>query len=139
MRKRNSLFNLKSYTCLLLCLLTIFVTGGCTGKNSDDNKAKNSVYANGDNWVYAETDVAGKDADVFFVNPTVYKGSDEELVWGKYDKETKSSFVGAVNMEKGIYDDNARFFAPYYHQAALSAYYAPEEESKDIFDSAYSE
>ena len=139
MRKRNSLLNSKCYTCLLLCLIMIFATGGCTGKNSDDNNVKNSVYANVDNWVYAETDVAGKDADVFFVNPTVYKGTDEELVWEKYDKETKKSFVGAVNMEKGIYDDNARFFAPYYHQAALSAYYAPKAESKDIFDSAYSE
>ena len=139
MRKRNSLLNSKCYTCLLLCLIMIFATGGCTGKNSDDNNVKNSVYANVDNWVYAETDVAGKDGDVFFVNPTVYKGTDEELVWEKYDKETKKSFVGAVNMEKGIYDDNARFFAPYYHQAALSAYYAPKAESKDIFDSAYSE
>ena len=139
MSKRNSLLNSKCYTCLLLCLIMIFATGGCTGKNSDDNNVKNSVYANVDNWVYAETDVAGKDGDVFFVNPTVYKGTDEELVWEKYDKETKKSFVGAVNMEKGIYDDNARFFAPYYHQAALSAYYAPKAESKDIFDSAYSE
>lgn len=139
MRKRNSLFNLNRYTCFLLCLLMIFITGGCTGKTSDDNNVKNSVYADVDNWVYAETDVSGKDADVFFVNPTVYKGTDEELFWKEYDKETKSSFVGAVNMEKGIYDDNARFFAPYYHQAALSAYYAPEEQSKDIFDSAYSQ
>lgn len=139
MRRINSLFNLKHYTCFLLCLLMIFITGGCTGKASDNNNVKNSVYADVDNWVYAETDVSGKDADVFFVNPTVYKGTDEELFWKEYDKETKSSFVGAVNMEKGIYDDNARFFAPYYHQAALSAYYVPEEQSKDIFDLAYSQ
>ncbi len=139
MKKRNRLFNLKRYTCCLMCLIMIFAAGGCTGKTSGDKNFKNSVYANADNWVYAETDVSGKDADVFFVNPTVYMGTDEELVWKEYDEKTKSSFVGSVNMEKGIYDDNARFFAPYYHQAALSAYYAPEEQSKDIFDSAYSE
>lgn len=30
------------------------------------------------------------------------------------DTETKADFLGATLMEKGIYDDEARFFAPYY-------------------------
>lgn len=38
---------------------------------------------------------------------------------------------------KRVYDDNARFFALYYHKAALSAYYADEEQAKPVFDAAY--
>lgn len=67
-----------------------------------------SVYADAENWAYAETDVTDKAADVFFVAPTVYLGTEEKLSWDSYDEKAKTSFVGAVNMEKGIYDDDAR-------------------------------
>lgn len=120
-------------TSIILCFAVLFTLAGCSG----NNKNSDSPYADAENWVYLETDVTGKDADVFFLNPTVYLGSENDLSWSRYDKETKESFIGAVNMEKGIYDDNARFFAPYYHQAALSAYYADKEKADPVFDTAY--
>lgn len=102
-------------------------------------KSESSQYEDPSNWAYCETDVTGKAADVFFVTPTVYLGDEEHYSWSTYDEETKAAFYGAVNMEKGIYDANARFFAPYYHQASLSAYYLPEEEQTQYFDSSYSD
>jgi hypothetical protein len=38
------------------------------------------------------------------------------------DEDARASFLGATNMEKGIYDTGTRFFAPYYRQIALHFY-----------------
>jgi hypothetical protein len=38
------------------------------------------------------------------------------------DEEAKKDFLGVINMEKGIYDDNCRFFAPYYSQISKKSY-----------------
>ncbi len=59
---------------------------------------------------------------MFFICPTVYGGDDGACNMSLNDAETKESFLGAVNMEKGIYDGECRFFAPYYRQAALNVY-----------------
>lgn len=115
----------------LMMVLTLLV--GCGAKK------ETSPYADPTNWAYCESDVEGKDADVFFINPVVYLGDEEHLAWSEYDDDTKAAFVGAINMEKGIYDADARFFAPLYHQAALSAYYLPAEEADPIFEAAYQE
>lgn len=126
---------MKKLTVILTCAaLTCGLLTGCQG-----TKKTTSIYADAENWAYAETDVTDKDADVFFITPTVYMGDETQLTWAEYDEDTKESFVGAINMEKGIYDDNARFFAPYYHQAAFSAYTADEAEADAAFDSAYAE
>lgn len=58
------------------------------------------------------------------------------------DEETKESFVGAINMEKGIYDQDGteednRFFAPYYQQIGLNVYELPEEEREPYLEIAY--
>ncbi|MCQ2433121.1 MAG: DUF3089 domain-containing protein, partial [Clostridia bacterium] len=95
-------------------------------------------YADADNWAYLEADKQDTDADVFFVNPTVFMG--ENPVWDYYDEATMSSFVGSINMEKGIYEENTRFFAPYYHQASFSAYYLEDTEKQtEIFEHIYAE
>lgn len=65
---------------------------------------------------------------MFFICPTVYGGSEGAENMPMEDQETKESFLGATNMEKGIYDDACRFFAPYYRQAGLYVYGLPEEE-----------
>lgn len=95
-------------------------------------------YADPNNWAYCESEAEGK-ADVFFVTPTVFLGKDGRLTWDSYDAEMRSSFVGAINMEKGIYDTDTRFFAPMYHQASLIAYDLPQEEQEALFDTVYAE
>ena len=69
-----------------------------------------------------ETNEDDKIADVFFICPTVYGGDDSTFNMSLDNEKTKESFLGAINMEKGIYDEECRFFAPYYRQAALNVY-----------------
>src|SRR5699024_4282973 len=78
-----------------------------------------------------------KEADVFFICPTVYGGTEVSYNMAMDDEDSRKSFLGATNMEKGIYDENSRFFAPYYRQAGLNAYELSDEEREPYLASAY--
>lgn len=95
-----------------------------------------SLYENSDNWVYLETAETAA-ADVFFICPTVYGGTDDSYNMPLEDTASKEAFAGATNMEKGIYDEDARFFAPYYRQAGLNVYALPPEEREAYLSLAY--
>ena len=110
---------------ILICVLFT----GCSAEKSVD-------YSRSENWAYLETAVENKSADVFFVCPTVYSGGENQNM-PLDDDNTKKSFLGATNMEKGIYDGDARFFAPYYRQAGLSVYKMPENEREQYLSLAY--
>lgn len=139
---------------LLAALLSVVVAGsvllgGCTQQNSGTNSAattqqqtnqavlEDSKYADESNWAYFEDEQSDKKADVFFICPTVYGGSDGEYNMSLSDEETKESFVGATNMEKGIYDDECRFFAPFYRQIGLSVYTMSEEFRAEQLQTAF--
>lgn len=111
-----------------LILICVFFTG-CSAEKSVD-------YSLSENWAYLETAPENKSADVFFVCPTVYSGGENQNM-PLDDKEAKLSFLGATNMEKGIYDGDARFFAPYYRQVGLSVYKMPENEREQYLELAY--
>lgn len=108
--KKNRSIIISVFILLSICL------GGCSKQDSITD------YSNLENWAYFESDAAGKNADVFFVCPTVYFGSDDSYNMELTDEDTKADFLGAINMEKGIYDADSRFFAPYYSQAAFPVY-----------------
>ena len=95
-----------------------------------------SVYGRADSWAYRETDKTAQ-ADVFFICPTVYGGQEDSFNMPMDDEAAKASFVGATNMEKGIYDQDARFFAPYYRQAGLNVYELPAQEREPYLALAY--
>lgn len=96
-------------------------------------------YANEENWAYLETDTADKAADVFFICPSVYGGSEDACNMPLDDAKVKESFVGAINMEKGIYEENSRFFAPYYQQIGLNVYEMEPAEREPYLDIAYAD
>ena len=101
-------------------------------------KAKEAPdYSQSENWAYLETEEEGKPADVFFICPTVYGGAEETYNMSLGDEATKQSFLGATNMEKGIYDAECRFFAPYYRQAGLNVYTLPSEQREQWMEFAY--
>ena len=87
-------------------------------------------YSDRENWAYCETENIQKTVDVFFVCPTVYDGSESQHNMSLSDSESKAAFLGAINMEKGIYDADSRFFAPYYRQAWLQVYTMPAKKQK---------
>ncbi len=96
-------------------------------------------YSDAANWAYLETESVNKTADVFFICPSVYGGSDDACNMSLSDAETKESFVGAINMEKGIYDADSRFFAPYYRQIGLNVYEMPEADREPWLETAYAD
>lgn len=101
------------------------------------NTQTQKIYADSSNWAYLETNVSDKVADVFFICPTVYGGDDNTFNMSLDDEETKKSFLGAINMEKGIYDEECRFFAPYYRQAALNVYEMEIADREKYLEIAY--
>lgn len=93
-----------------------------TTQETSVSVSENSKYADVKNWAYFENEESDTKADVFFICPTVFGGSESEYNMSLDDEETKENFLGATNMEKGIYDDECRFFAPYYSQIGLAVY-----------------
>lgn len=100
----------------------MIITIGMTGCGSSDYKPHSmppTDYSMAQNWAYSGAG-EGKEADVFLVCPTV--DMKDEWNMSLSDEETKASFLGALNMERGIYEDSARLYAPYYRQAAIKVY-----------------
>lgn len=96
-------------------------------------------YSDPSSWACLETEADGRPADIFFVCPTVYSGDENSFNMSLADEDTKASFSGAVNMEKGIYDGSGRFFAPYYRQIGLNVYEMPEEEREPWLETAFAD
>ena len=119
----------KRYAALLLALAFIFALAGCGAEAGPD-------YSSAENWAYLGTDKTAA-ADVFFICPTVYGGGEGDENMPLSDGEARESFLGATNMEKGIYDESCRFYAPYYRQAGLNVYALPEEEREPWLALAY--
>lgn len=100
-------------------------------------------YDDAANWVYCPEEKE-HDVDVFFLAPCSSKGLDENTGVITYNMEfTNESnvkgFVGAINMEKGIYDDKADFYAPLYRQIPLEGYELPEAVREIYLEAAYAD
>ena len=93
-------------------------------------------YSDENNWAYWN-EGENKQADLFIVCPTVDMGKGGNLNADLANEKYRSSFVGALNMELGIYNDEAAVYAPYYRQAAFPVYNMTEEERKPYLDFAY--
>lgn len=126
----------KTLSRLLSFVLSIILLTGCVNFNTENEVS--SLYSSPENWAYSETDRSAS-ADVFFLCPTVYSGQTDSYNMSLDDAETKADFFGAINMEKGIYDKNCRFFAPYYRQAGLNVYELPESQREKYLSLAYSD
>ena len=115
---------------LLLALVLLLSLPGCQSKSDTPD------YAQAENWAVLETEQE-KEADVFFIAPTVYGGSAQQLQMPLDDEASKENFCGAIAMEQGIYDGDCRVFAPYYRQVGLNVYTLPQEEQEPYLSLAY--
>ena len=125
-KNHKGMNNMKKIATIILSLVMSLpqLITGC-----QQEKSKSNVdYSDTNNWAYCEKDNKETKADVFFICPTVYKGDENSFNMSLSDEEAKKAFIGAANMEKGIYDENARFFAPFYSQAGLNAYTLTAED-----------
>ena len=98
--------------------------------------APDTDYYNERNWAYYGIG-EGKDADLFLICPAV--DTNDEYNMSLDDKETKKSFLGALNMERGIYEGCTRMYAPYYRQAAMKVYDLDPEKREPYMQIAYSD
>ena len=91
-------------------------------------------YSAEENWAYY---ALGEDkaADLFLICPTV--DTQDECNMSLEDSKTKESFVGALNMERGIYEESTRMFAPYYRQGAMKIYSLEANEREQYLQFAY--
>lgn len=98
------------------------------------NPYAGSKYSDYDNWVYLEASIGGKAADVFFLSPTCFNGKEEGLNNMPLDnEELREKFAIQPAREKGIYDDNCRFFAPYYSQVGMNVYNTMSVEEREPY------
>lgn len=126
---------MKKLNVVIIALLLV-VSAGFTGCGGKQNPAD---YSESANWAYCEEEQEQKPADVFFICPTVYDGPEEEPNMRLDDEETRANFLGAINMEKGIYDEDCRFFAPYYRQIGLQEYERTAKEREPYLELAYAD
>ena len=118
----------------------VSVIGGADGPTSIflAGKTDDPVdYSDPASWAFLGEGDEDAAADVFFVCPTVYGGTDDSFLMPLDDEDAKESFVGATRMEMGIYDEDARFFAPYYRQAGLNVYELPADAQELFLSLAY--
>ena len=119
--------NPKKLTALLLVLALALTLSAYQGRERVD-------YAQEENWAWLGIG-QDKAADVFLVCPTV--DMKDEFNMSMTDEATKANFLGALNMERGIYEDSARLFAPYYRQAAMKVYSLTGQEREPYMALAY--
>lgn len=117
--------------CVILTVIVIIMTGCALF----DNEPRID-YGAAENWAYLG--IGGeKDVDVFLICPTV--DTKDEWNMSLSDEETKAAFLGALNMERGIYEDCARLYAPYYRQAAMKTYELNGSEREPYLNTAYAD
>ncbi len=91
-------------------------------------------YSKRDSWAYLGIG-EGKDADVFLLAPTVYTGAEDNMSLS--DERERERFYGALQMQRGLYEDRCRLFAPYYQQSALKAFTSDWEVRRRCISVAY--
>ena len=93
-------------------------------------------YSSPDAWAYyAEGN--GDEADLFIIAPTVDMGADGNMNMSLSDEKTKGNLVGALNMERGIFEDSTVMYSPFYRQMTFPVYAERISEEGEHLDIAY--
>ena len=118
---------------LVLCLFMSGMLGAAAEAASLD-------YNDERNWAYWQE---GKDkaVDCFLICPTVTLGGagNYNLTLDNRQSGELRAFVGALNMERGIYDASCTMYAPLYRQVSLAVYRLPEKQREPYLKLAYSD
>ena len=123
---------MKKRGIIAFALVLIFAMLAIPGCAKDEKISSGTDYSIGNNWAYYAIG-NDKDVDLFLICPCV--DMKDEYNMSLDDEETKESFLGALNMERGIYEGNTRMFSPYYRQAAMKVYSL--EDSEPYLEIAY--
>ena len=91
-------------------------------------------YSDPENWAYFRMG-EDREVDVFFICPTVDIRSASNAL--EINENFRVLFDLALDMEKGIYDETGRMYAPYYRQMSIKAYQMTEPERQKAKQFAY--
>ena len=125
--------------CILLALLLV-LAAVCHQQQAPASEPDEGYldtetdYSAPENWAYYALGEE-KPVDLFLICPTV--DMQDEFNMRLDDTKTKASFLGALNMERGIYEEETRMFAPYYRQTAMKVFLLDPEEWESSLEFAY--
>ena len=115
------------YLCLLSCLFACTPGHGSSPSGTVD-------YTQKENWAY---DGIGEDkaVDLFLLCPTVDRRDEYQMSLD--DAWSKERFLGSLNMQKGLYEEETKMYAPYYRQASLKVYSLSADKREPYLEYAY--
>ncbi len=119
---------------LFVAVIATIVLSGCGIRFLNGADKTGPDYSDKDNWAYYAIG-QNKDADLFIICPTV--DMTDKYNMSMDDKDTKEKFLGALNMERGIYEDSTRMYAPYYRQMTMKGYGLERDEWEQYLQIAY--
>ena len=119
---------IKLFTAVLITAVSM-LAAGC-GVSPEAAAKQVTDYSDKANWCFW-TDEPEKKADLFLVCPTVDKGKNGNFNADINSEKYRNDFVGALNMELGIYSDMADVYAPYYRQATFRVF---DLDDKDEYE-----
>lgn len=125
---------LKLFVLTLLLLLLVSCATTERAKETCDSK-----YADVEEWVYFEVE-EDSPVDLFIIPTTCGRNKGESYNLEYHDNaKLLRNFTGVVNMQIGIFGNNARTFSPLYYQGAMETYSLPLEEREPILAIAYAD
>ena len=122
-----------------LCVLLLLLLRGAAAAEPAGEPGLPLDYSDVRNWVYLGAESGEASADVFFIAPAAFGGREGSWLMDLSNEKGVSNFIGVINMEKGIYDQHTRFYAPLYRQVGYKAVLLPEEEAAALRDAAYAD
>ncbi len=134
--KSENLFRFLNISrCILLVMLAGILLCGCSVEiRTDDPETGITDYSEVENWAYFGIG-EDKEADLFLICPTV--DVNDEYNMSLDDEETKDHFIGALNMERGLYEEDTRMYAPFYRQGAMKIYSLDSQKREPYLKEAY--
>ena len=130
------------FIAFILITVSAFAIAGCNTPEGNspvsdgDNTPQEDFidYSKQENWICFGKEVRSA-VDVFWVCPTVDTKSEYNT---PYDNaKVRSNFLGAFNMQRGIYDNGTNIYAPFYRQASMKVYSLTADEMETYVALAY--
>ncbi len=123
---------------VVLCALLLAVLWGAAAETPGEGRSKLD-YSDPKNWVYLGEENGEAWADVFFIAPSAFGGKEGSWLLDLSNEKGRANFTGVINMEKGIYDQGNRFYAPFYRQTGYNVVSLPETAAASLRDAAYAD